>query len=65
MKDLKAPCRDCDEREVGCHAHCIAYKIWKAEHIAECDRIAAKRHEMAAGVTTRGYREIRKRKGER
>ena len=29
---LSSPCRNCDERELGCHSHCIAYKRWKAKH---------------------------------
>lgn len=29
---MVSPCKECDERELGCHSHCIAYKRWKAEH---------------------------------
>ena len=65
MRDSGAPCRDCDEREVGCHSHCMAYKVWKAGHILEAQKVAEKRAEQAAGVTTRGYKQIRRRKGER
>lgn len=28
---MKSPCRNCIEREQGCHSHCIAYRKWKAE----------------------------------
>ena len=36
-----SPCRDCEERELGCHSHCIAYRRWKAEH----DEIAIRKNE--------------------
>lgn len=26
-----APCKDCEDRELGCHSHCIAYKKYKDE----------------------------------
>lgn len=26
-----APCKDCEDRELGCHAHCIAYRKYKDE----------------------------------
>ena len=28
---LNGPCKDCDEREIGCHSHCIAYRKYRAE----------------------------------
>lgn len=28
----KGPCKDCEEREPGCHDHCIAYKMWVSEY---------------------------------
>lgn len=30
-----APCKDCQDREPGCHSHCIGYKRWKAEQQKE------------------------------
>lgn len=27
------PCRDCEERTVGCHAGCERYKAWHAAHV--------------------------------
>ena len=27
-----SPCKGCEERDIGCHGFCIAYKKWKAEH---------------------------------
>lgn len=26
-----APCKDCEDRELGCHSHCIAYRKYKDE----------------------------------
>lgn len=26
------PCKDCEERYVGCHSKCVAYLEWKKEH---------------------------------
>ena len=28
----EAPCKGCEERELGCHSHCIAYKQWYAKY---------------------------------
>lgn len=28
---IEAPCKDCEDRELGCHSHCIAYLRYKAE----------------------------------
>lgn len=25
----KPPCKDCDDRELGCHSKCITYNSWK------------------------------------
>lgn len=27
----KAPCKDCTEREVGCHGRCERYKAWRKD----------------------------------
>lgn len=29
-----APCKNCDERRVGCHAVCRKYTAWKVDHEA-------------------------------
>lgn len=36
-----SPCKECDERELGCHSYCIAYRRWKATH----DKIVLLMHE--------------------
>lgn len=32
---MKAPCRDCEEREIGCHGKCEEYRRYKIKHYAE------------------------------
>lgn len=42
---MKAPCRDCDRRHIGCHTICTEYKAWRREQ----DKIIeAKAKEEAA-----------------
>ena len=66
MSKPAGPCHKCEEREVGCHSHCIAYKKWHAEHIEEKKRENQKRYEYyTAGMTRRTVDEIMRRKGER
>lgn len=31
---LKPPCKDCEDREIGCHGKCEAYMEWAKEHEA-------------------------------
>ena len=38
---MSSPCKGCEERELGCHAHCIAYRRWKSKH----DKIVLQMHE--------------------
>lgn len=28
---MKAPCKDCMKRKVGCHSNCNKYKKWKSK----------------------------------
>lgn len=28
---MKAPCKDCMKREIGCHSNCDKYKNWKSK----------------------------------
>lgn len=39
---LSGPCKDCEERELGCHSHCIAYKKFRAE----IDEISEKKRKQ-------------------
>ena len=66
MSKPAGPCHKCEEREVGCHSHCIAYRKWHAEHIAEKKKENEKRYAYyTAGMTRRTVDEIMRRKGER
>lgn len=38
------PCKDCGDREQGCHANCIKYKMWKKEDDA-CKAACAKKKD--------------------
>lgn len=30
-----SPCKNCKERQVGCHSHCEKYKQWSKAHLEE------------------------------
>lgn len=38
---MDSPCKDCDERAVGCHSLCEQYK----EFVEECERVRQKRRQ--------------------
>ena len=40
---MKAPCRECGKREIGCHARCVEYKAFSEK----VERIRERRHEYA------------------
>ena len=35
----ECPCRDCKEREVGCHGYCELYKLWSKENEQRKEKI--------------------------
>ena len=41
-----APCKGCDERELGCHSHCIAYKQWYTRYRARKESFEADREAL-------------------
>lgn len=43
----KAPCKGCQEREVGCHATCERYQQWH-EELNRKNQEMAKEHEQDA-----------------
>ena len=45
---MDSPCKNCEDRELGCHAYCIAYKKYDAE------RVAVRNKKMTEALTT-GY----------
>jgi len=51
-----APCKGCEEREVGCHARCAAYTEWKTEH----DRRKKEEYDAKKGRETLSHGALRK-----
>lgn len=45
MYGLECPCRECQERYVGCGAKCDVYKLWKKEYDAKRDEIREKKYK--------------------
>lgn len=41
---MTCPCRDCKEREVGCHGYCELYKIWSEENERLRNKIQQESH---------------------
>ena len=41
------PCRECQDRYIGCFADCDVYKAWKAARVEENRKIAAARNREA------------------
>lgn len=39
---MKAPCKDCPDREVGCHGKCDKYAQFKEERNKEIETIISK-----------------------
>ena len=45
---MKAPCKDCAEREVGCHGKCDRYQAYRAE-------IDARKSGIYANADSKSY----------
>ena len=41
---MTCPCGVCEERYLGCHAKCDAYKAWNNERMAEREQTYRKRN---------------------
>lgn len=48
-KEMQAPCRDCAERRVGCHAACPKYQAYAADRV----RVRAERAVQAEATSAR------------
>ena len=54
MRDInKSPCMDYEEREQGCHSHCVAYRKWAAEKRQDNNKL--KYNEMAHAILRGTY----------
>ena len=45
-----SPCMGCEEREVGCHSHCIAYKKWKAKYRDRKENGYERKHHESGSI---------------
>ena len=43
---INPPCKNCPDRQVGCHAGCEKYKIFRDQQMAQANRKQAYRKEM-------------------
>ena len=39
------PCKDCSDRQIGCHGICERYKSWNADHIEQNRKIRTEREK--------------------
>ena len=44
-----APCKDCQEREVGCHSSCQRFLGWQEKHVEE--KLTRKNALLDSGIT--------------
>ena len=51
MNGAVCPCAVCEERFVGCHAECDAYKAWHEAHKAEREK--RRKHVDRADLLTK------------
>ena len=65
MSKPNGPCLNCTDRDEICHAHCIAYRLWRAKRDEEKDREIKKRRESESGITAHYQKVMRKKKGAR
>ena len=55
------PCRDCKERQVGCHATCNKYIEWRKEYDRVTKGIRNRRHQKGIGYLGEHFKHLRKR----
>ena len=61
MSNLKQPCKDCVDREIGCHSTCKAYTEWVKAHNTERELVNKKRNTEGM-LTDYSLRGVEKRK---
>ena len=42
----QSPCRDCSDRQVGCHSDCEKYILWKTDHDKVSEAIRADKRRV-------------------
>lgn len=65
MSKPNGPCLNCEDRDATCHAHCLAYKVFRAKLDEDKEKEMRRRAESKAGLTAHYYDVVRKKKGER
>lgn len=55
VKD-KAPCKDCDRREIGCHSTCIDYISYRKIHEKNLRKKAVAKYKMSIGYDERCHK---------
>lgn len=65
---ILAPCKDCENREIGCHSRCAAYIKYKSElnvakkDIIECQDYEIYKNGKIAKMQRETLRDIRRRR---
>ena len=61
---MTCPCGVCEERYLGCHAQCDAYRAWNNERMAEREKIykANNRQDMLNGFKAESIRKTRRKR---
>lgn len=46
MNLLTSPCKNCENREIGCHDRCVDYKTWAQERIKQKETFRAEKEAL-------------------
>lgn len=57
---MNAPCKNCPDREIGCHSKCNKYSQFRKERDEELDR-KRREDDVAYAIATGMYRMSKKR----
>ena len=63
---ILAPCKDCENREIGCHSRCVAYIKYKSElndakkDIIECRDYETYKNDKITKTQRKTLRDIRR-----
>ena len=65
---ILAPCKDCENREIGCHSRCVAYIKYKSKlndakkDIIECKDYETYKNDKITKMQRETLRDIRRRR---
>jgi len=59
---MTCPCGLCEERYLGCHAQCDAYRAWNSERMAEREKMYQRinRKDMLDGFKAEAIRKAKR-----